>query len=95
VSRSEYAAEQADASEQRNRKALAVTDTRKLDPIPDAQAYIGGIGRTTLYELAKAGHLKIVKIGARAFVTRESLDAYVQTISLGEPLQYTDPRSRT
>ena len=66
----------ADRSEHKrtNTKGVDVIDTRKLDPIPDAQAYLGGIGRTKLYELAKEHHVDIVKIGSRSFVTRESRD---------------------
>lgn len=59
--------------------------TRCLDNIPDSQAYLGGIGRTTLYELAKQGEIQLVNIGRRAFITRESLDAYVVRLATGSP----------
>lgn len=58
-----------------------MNETPKLDSIPDAQAYLGGISRTTLYELAKRGDLAVVNIGRRAFVTRASLDHYVDRLS--------------
>jgi len=59
-----------------------MNDDPKLDSIPDAQAYLGGISRTTLYELAKRRDLKVVRIGRRAFVTRASLDEYVERLSV-------------
>src|SRR4051812_29236845 len=39
-------------------------------PIPDAQAYLGGIVRMKVYELAKQGRIQIVKVGARSSVLR-------------------------
>ena len=56
-------------------------ETRKLDSIPDAQAYLGGIGRTMLYELMKTQELRAVRIGRRSFITRESLDNYVERLA--------------
>jgi excisionase family DNA binding protein len=53
----------------------------KLYPIPEAQEYLGGISRTTLHELAKRGEVAVVNIGRRAFITRASLDEYVERIS--------------
>ncbi|WP_426325691.1 helix-turn-helix domain-containing protein [Microbacterium sp. E-13] len=60
-----------------------MNDIRKLDPIPDAQAYLGGISRTTLYELAKRGDVLLVNIGRRAFITRDSMDSYVASLTPG------------
>lgn len=57
-------------------------ETRKLDSIPDAQAYLGGIGRTTLYELMKTQELRAVRIGRRSFITRDSLDKYVERLAM-------------
>jgi predicted DNA-binding transcriptional regulator AlpA len=48
-----------------------------LVPIPDSQARLGGIGRTTIWKLVKQGDLEQVHIGKRAFITAESLEAYV------------------
>ena len=42
---------------------------------------LGGIGRTTLYELVKQGHLTKVNIGRRGFITAESLAAYVDQLT--------------
>jgi hypothetical protein len=39
------------------------------------------IGRTTLWELKKAGHLTVVRIGRRSFVTAESVRAYVDRLT--------------
>lgn len=58
-----------------------MNDVRKLDPIPDAQAYLGGISRTALYGLIDAGFIKRVSIGRRAFITRESMDHYIGTLT--------------
>lgn len=72
----------------RNEGEMTTTETkppkRRLYSIPEAQEQLGGIGRTTLYLLAKDGQLQLVKIGARTFVTHESLDQYVQTLALGD-----------
>ena len=57
-----------------------MNELRKLDPIPDAQEYLGGISRTTLYELAKKGEVTLVNIGRRAFITRASMDAYIESL---------------
>jgi predicted DNA-binding transcriptional regulator AlpA len=53
---------------------------RRLHPIPDAAQVLGGIGRTTVYDLAKRGQLQLVKIGSRSFVTDESLELYLSTL---------------
>jgi len=57
------------------------TTTKALLSIPDAQHQLGDIGRTLLYELIDAGHLTRVKIGARAFITGASVDAYVANLT--------------
>lgn len=49
----------------------------KLIPIHEAQDALGGIGRTTLWRLVRDGHLEQVHIGRRAFITADSIDAYV------------------
>jgi len=59
-----------------------MNDNPKLDSIPDTQKLLGGISRTTLYELAKRGDLAVVRIGRRAFVTRASIDQYVERLSV-------------
>ena len=54
---------------------------RRLYPIPEASQQLGGISRTTVYELAKRGEIQLVKIGARSFVTHESLETYLAGLS--------------
>ncbi|PJE01902.1 MAG: hypothetical protein CK428_30605 [Mycobacterium sp.] len=54
---------------------------RKLVPIPEARSVLGGIGRSTLYELIEQGEVVRVKLGRRAFVTAESLVAYVDRLT--------------
>lgn len=54
---------------------------RHLVPIEDAQHELGGIGRTTLYRLIKDGHLVRANIGRRAFITGESIAAYITRIT--------------
>ena len=39
------------------------------------------VGRTTIYSLTERGELKTVKIGRRALITADSLDAYVQRLT--------------
>lgn len=38
---------------------------------------ITGIGRTKMYELIQAGHLKTIKVGAITLVSVASIDAYL------------------
>lgn len=45
---------------------------------PDAGKALGGIGRTTTYQLIKSGELPSVTIGRRRFVAVQDLDAYVE-----------------
>lgn len=56
----------------------------RLVPIEDAQRELGGIGRTTLYELIDQGHLVRARIGRRAFITGDSIAAYINTITEGD-----------
>lgn len=69
------------ASEDAGRVALEDTGHRLLYPLSEARTKLGGIGHTTIYELFKAGELTRVNIGRRAFVTAESLAAYVDRLS--------------
>ena len=54
---------------------------RLLVPYDEARTALGGIGRTTLYELFEQNQLTKVNIGRRGFVTAESLAAYVDRLS--------------
>jgi excisionase family DNA binding protein len=44
------------------------------------EEWLGGVGRTTLYELIKRGELTQVHVGRRGFITAESLAAYVDRL---------------
>jgi excisionase family DNA binding protein len=54
---------------------------RRLYSIHETAQQLGGLGRTTIYELAKRGDIQLVKIGARSFVTDESLNQYVERLT--------------
>jgi hypothetical protein len=54
---------------------------RLLVPYDEARHALGGIGRTTMYELFEQKKLVRVSIGRRGFVTAESLAAYVDSLS--------------
>lgn len=58
---------------------------RALVPIDQAQLELGGIGRTTLYRLIDEGHLVRANIGRRAFITGESITAYIASITEEQP----------
>jgi excisionase family DNA binding protein len=45
------------------------------------EKWLGGVGRTTVYELIKRGELTQVHIGRRGFITAKSLAAYVDRLS--------------
>jgi hypothetical protein len=59
---------------------MSSTQPRLVD-YAEAMHLLGGISRTTLHELIVAGKLTRASIGRRSFVTRQSLDAYVDSIS--------------
>jgi predicted DNA-binding transcriptional regulator AlpA len=60
---------------------MAETTQRLLIPIPTVCAELGGVSRTTVYELVNRGELVKVNIGRRGFITGESLAAYVDRLS--------------
>lgn len=57
------------------------TDKRLIHPYPEAMHQLGDIGRTKLDQLCDSGELKRVHIGRRAFITAESLEAYVNRLA--------------
>lgn len=63
---------------------MQTRELARLVPIEDAQRELGGIGRTTLYELIEHGHLVRARIGRRAFITGDSITAYIETITQGD-----------
>ncbi len=72
---------------------------RWLLPIPEASAALG-VGRSTVYLLAKRGDLEIVHVGSRALVPAASIDAFVAKLRadqgsgvlVGETGEYDRPR---
>lgn len=52
-----------------------------MKPNQGARERLGGISRTTIYELIKRGELVHVSIGRRGFVTAESLNAFVERLT--------------
>lgn len=56
-------------------------DDQLLVPIPDTCTRLGGISRTTVYELINRGELVKVNIGTRGFITAGSIAGYVDRIT--------------
>jgi hypothetical protein len=52
-----------------------------LVPIPDTCQRLGGVSRTTVYDLVNRDELVKVNIGRRGFITAKSLAAYVERLS--------------
>lgn len=61
------------------------TDTtnrkRLIYPYTEAMQQLGDIGRTKLDQLCDNDDLKRVHIGRRAFITAESIEAYVNRLA--------------
>jgi excisionase family DNA binding protein len=51
---------------------------RHLMSVTEARHQLGGISRTTFYELVKEAELSPAKIGRRSFVQAEELDDFVR-----------------
>lgn len=49
--------------------------------VPAACEDLGGISRTTLWTLVRAGYLEQVNIGRRSFIVAKSLAAFVKSLS--------------
>jgi hypothetical protein len=58
----------------------SVAGDQLLIPVPLVQHKLGGLGLTKTYELFGEGELEVVHIGRRAFVTAESLQAYIERL---------------
>lgn len=54
---------------------------RLLVPYGETRTALGGIGRSTLHLLINDGQLTRVHIGARSFITRASIDAYIARLT--------------
>lgn len=66
---------------------------RRLYSLPDVGEQLGGLKRTKVFDLIKQGHLSTVKIGSRTFVSADSLDRYVATLT-GETSEALDASDR-
>ena len=55
-------------------------DDSILFSIQQTRERLGGISRSTLYNLLSRGELRLVKIGRRSFVTAESLQDFIRTL---------------
>ena len=56
-------------------------EARRLMPLPEAQYRVGGIGKSKLYMLVEEGDLVKVNVGTRAFITSDSVDAYIERLA--------------
>ena len=54
---------------------------RLLVPYNDAMRQLGGIGKTTFFDLIDTRQIERVKIGRRGFITAKSIAAYVDRLS--------------
>lgn len=54
--------------------------SRLLYPMSEAASRLG-VGRTTLYEIAKRGELEVVHIGRKSLIPSDSLNAYVERLT--------------
>lgn len=52
----------------------------RLNDIKGTQERLGGIGRTTLFELIRTGKLRSVKVGKRRMVPDSEIDAYIAAL---------------
>jgi hypothetical protein len=77
---------------------MSATDEQLLVPYDKARKKLGGIGKTMFYELIEQKKLVRVALGRRVFVTADSLERYVDSLtkaSVGKQLALFDlPDSR-
>ncbi len=60
------------------------TTPAALLPLDAACRALGGISRSTLYELARAGRIELLKLGSRSFVPRASVDRLIAEMAPAE-----------
>ncbi|WP_343577475.1 helix-turn-helix domain-containing protein [Mycobacterium sp.] len=51
-----------------------------LVAIPKVPEFIGGISRSKVYELIDAGELRRIRIGRRAFISGDSIAAFLRKV---------------
>lgn len=54
-----------------------------LNPVEEFQRQLGGIGRTTAFQLFREGKVRTVKIGRRTLVPQSEIDRYLESLSNG------------
>ena len=55
-------------------------ELHRLFPLEEVRRRLGGIGKSTLFELLRSGRLASVKVGARRFVSGAQLAAFISTL---------------
>ena len=70
-----------------------MSGSRRLVPFPEARHVLGGIGRSTVYDLIERRELTKVNIGRRSFITSDSLDAYMDRLAMTGESRMAIPRS--
>jgi excisionase family DNA binding protein len=53
---------------------------RLIHSVPQSRERLGGLSRSSLYELIARGELELVKIGRRSFITEDSLQRFVSQL---------------
>ena len=61
------------------------TTTDRLWSLKDACSLLGGISRTTLWELRNSGRLTTVTQGSRCFITGRSIASYINSLPVQSP----------
>ena len=60
-----------------------IASIRRLVSLRDTQYTLGGIGRTTVYDLVDKKELVKVNVGRRMFITADSIDGYLNRLVEG------------
>jgi hypothetical protein len=59
---------------------IAANEEAMLVPVGQVSVLLGGLSRSSVYSLVENGDLERVKLGARCFVTRSSIDVLVERL---------------
>ena len=57
---------------------------RRLHPIPEARAILGGMSNSGFYNLVGRGVIRVVKLGQRSFVTSDEIENCVARLEEAE-----------
>ncbi len=64
-----------------NKQGVAASqEFRILNSIPQSRERLGGVSRSTIYELIGKGELKVVKIGRRSFIPEDSIQSFAEKL---------------